>query len=46
MIYVKGFERESVAWDQVPEMLIWAYGQDGMTYTTVYFIATDTTDAA
>ena len=34
VIYVKGFESESVAWEQVLKLLIWVYGQDGMTYTT------------
>ena len=34
VIYVKGFKSESVAWEQVLKMLIWVYGQDGMTYTT------------
>jgi len=33
-IYVKGFENESVAWEQVLKMLIWVYGQDGMAYYT------------
>ena len=34
VIYVKGFECESVAWEQVLKMLIWVYGQDGMAYYT------------
>lgn len=34
VIYVKGFENESVAWEQVLKMLIWVYGQDGMAYCT------------
>lgn len=34
IIYVKGFERESVAWEPVLKMLIWVYGQDGMAYHT------------
>lgn len=34
VIYVKGFENESVAWEQVLKMLIWVYGQDGMAYYT------------
>ena len=32
VIYVKGFENESVAWEQVLKMLIWVYGQDGMAF--------------
>lgn len=34
VIYVKGFEGESVAWEQVLKMLIWVYGQDGMAFHT------------
>lgn len=32
VIYVKGFENVSVAWEQVLKMLIWVYGQDGMAF--------------
>lgn len=32
VIYVKGFENESVAWEQVLKMLIWVYGQNGMAF--------------
>lgn len=34
IIYVKGFEGQSVAWEQVLKMLVWVYGQDGMAYAT------------
>ena len=34
VIYVKGFENESVAWEPVLKMLIWVYGQNGMAYHT------------
>lgn len=34
VIYVKGFEHESVAWEPVLKMLIWVYGQNGMAYHT------------
>lgn len=34
VIYVKGFDGDSVAWEQVLKMLIWVYGQDGMAYYT------------
>ena len=32
VIYVKGFESESVAWEPVLKMLIWVYGQNGLAY--------------
>ena len=34
VIYVKGFENQSVAWEQVLKMLIWVYGQNGMAFHT------------
>ena len=34
VIYVKGFENESVAWEPVLKMLIWVYGQNGMACHT------------
>ena len=34
VIYKKGFEGESVAWEQVLKVLIWVYGQDGMAFYT------------
>lgn len=41
VIYVKGFENESVAWEPVLKMLIWVYGQNGMAYHTAKEIAED-----
>ena len=34
VIYVKGFDGESIAWEQVLKMLIWVYGQNGLEWTT------------
>lgn len=34
VIYVKGFENESVAWEPVLKLLIWVYGQNGMACHT------------
>ena len=41
VIYVKGFENESVAWEQVLKMLIWVYGQNGMAFYPARDIAED-----
>ena len=41
VIYVKGFENQSVAWEQVLKMLIWVYGQNGMAFYPARDIAED-----
>lgn len=41
VIYVKGFENESIAWEPVLKMLIWVYGQNGMACHTAKQISVE-----